>query len=94
MKACGVKIVGDNIMDEEVDLFEDQDSLPDDVRAVLDHFSEKFEVDDGDAYLLCKDMQLALNELGYEMDYGLDGVPYGLHEDPDLMEQRSGPRLG
>lgn len=80
----------DEIIDDQ-DLFEDQSSLPEGVRAVLDSFEQKFESDEEDAYTLCHQMQVALNELGYDMDYGLDGIPYDLHEAPELLSVESGP---
>lgn len=75
--------------DVEDDLFECIDELPKPVQAVIEDFTRKLEGDEGDAYRLCAQFQLALNDLGYDMEYGLDGVPYGLRD--DFREEGVGP---
>lgn len=74
-------------MDEPVDLFEDQESLPKNVQKVIDYYSQKIEEGDGNGYLLCKEFLHKMESLGYTFDYGLDGVPYGLEKLP------SGPAI-
>ena len=61
-------------MENEIDLFENPVSLPDEVREVLEDFSD---VED---YEGCQALIEALEELGYTCEYGLDAVPYNLRK--------------
>jgi len=65
-------------IDSTDDLFQAQETLQDNVRAIIDHHTALIEESDGDAYILCKDFLNAMEREGYTFDYGLDGVPYDL----------------
>jgi hypothetical protein len=56
----------------QVDLFEQMESLPDEVQSVLGKYS------DGESYLNLENLLNELKPLGYTFEYGLDAVPYGL----------------
>lgn len=62
-----------DLEEEDFDLFEDFDNLPQDVQ---DIFFEYEDVDD--TYERNKEMLSRLKPLGYTFDYGLDAVPFGL----------------
>lgn len=79
---------------EAFDLFENTDELPGSVRAAIDEFNERSESGKEDSYKLCERLQQELNNLGYDMEYGLDGVPHGLRDAPELLDDQSGPSLG
>ncbi|WP_138437974.1 hypothetical protein [Marinobacter shengliensis] len=65
-------------IDSESDLFQAQESLPDNVRAIIDHHTALIEENEGDAYMLCRDFLADMQAAGYAFDYGLDGVPFDL----------------
>jgi hypothetical protein len=65
-------------IDSTTDLFQAQDTLPENVRAIIDYHTILIENDDGNAYLLCRDFLADIEPHGYTFDYGLDGVPYDL----------------
>lgn len=56
-----------------VDLFECYDSLPEKIKNILQHYSE-FEQD----YKNCENLQKDLNVYGFDIDFGLDAVPFNL----------------
>ncbi len=58
---------------ETIDLFEHYDSLPDNVKEVIDKYSELNE-----SYENCKNMLKELQPLGYHFDWYLDAIPYNL----------------
>jgi hypothetical protein len=62
-------------MTEGIDLFEDWESIPNDVREVLDKHQDDFE--SGNYSGLNKALK-KLEKLGYTFDYYLDGVAYDL----------------
>lgn len=64
--------------DSEKDLFQKPELIPDDVKAVLSKWEEKW--DEGDGYANCRNMQSELEELGYTFDYYLDAEPYNLRK--------------
>lgn len=64
--------------DSEKDLFQKPELIPDDVKAVLSNWEEKW--DEGDGYANCRNMQSELEELGYTFDYYLDAEPYNLRK--------------
>lgn len=64
--------------DESVDLFEDQDSLPDEIRETVMHYSWELEASGRDPYEVSREFLGVAESLGYTFEYGLDGVPYGL----------------
>jgi hypothetical protein len=59
----------------EYDYFEDYDALPNEVRLILDKYSNE----DGE-YSTLEEMKLELEPLGYTFDYDLDAVPYNLRK--------------
>ena len=65
--------VENDLEEEDFDLFEDFDNLPQDVQ---DIFFEYEDIDD--TYERNKEMLSRLKPLGYTFDYGLDAVPFGL----------------
>lgn len=67
-----MKVIKSEIATSE-DLFDSFNELPDMVKDIIDAFSEG-ECD----YESCKLLVLALNEVGYTCDYGLDGNPHSL----------------
>ena len=74
MKWGGYAEVGMAI-EEEDDLFDRYEELPDEVQEVLDEYAE----DEPDASNI-EDMRGRLNALGYDFEYGLDYSPYGLRK--------------
>ena len=62
-------------IEEEDDLFDRYEELPDEVQEVLDEYAE----DEPDASNI-EDMRGRLNALGYDFEYGLDYSPYGLRK--------------
>lgn len=60
---------------EEIDLFEHYETLPQEVQDVL------YKYCDGDgSYKKCRNLIKALEPLGYTCSYGLDAEPYGLRK--------------
>lgn len=55
------------------DLFEQFETLPDDVQDILNRFNSE-----GETYENCAEMLKLLKEKGYTFEYGLDAVPYNL----------------
>lgn len=60
-----------------VDLFEDYESIPSNVQAILDEHAEAFE--DGD-YAGLQKAHAALKKIGYTFEYGLSGEAYDLRK--------------
>ena len=58
---------------EFVDLFEQTETLPQNVQDVL----TKYESSDS-TYKTCEALKSDLNDIGYDCDYGLDASPYNL----------------
>lgn len=67
------------------DLFDHREELSKEVNAALD----KFEKSDGeiDAYQACRLLEDELYPLGYEFDWGLDGIPSDLRELENLFRR-------
>lgn len=59
---------------EEIDYFEEYEKLPKDVREVLDKYNWGEDAD----YPVLEKMRKEVNQLGWDFDYYLDGVPYDL----------------
>ena len=64
-----------NQAEAEIDLFEHYDSLPIEVRVILDKYSEM-----DYTYETCSNLVDDLNEVGFSCSYGLDAEPFGLHK--------------
>jgi hypothetical protein len=79
----GGEIEEEEEYDYENDLFNNVESLPQDVQSVLEKYQEDWE----DTYENCANMQDELEELGYTFDYYLDATPYNLRkmEDGGMM---------
>jgi len=79
----GGEIEEEEEYDYENDLFNNIESLPQDVQSVLEKYQEDWE----DTYENCANMQDELEELGYTFDYYLDATPYNLRkmEDGGMM---------
>jgi hypothetical protein len=58
------------------DLFETPERLPQAVLEAIDRCEQESE--SGCAYAACRRLEAALNPLGYEFEWDLDGVPYDL----------------
>lgn len=71
---------------EPVDYFECLDAVPDLVRAIVDGFNDVLEPDYDD----CRNLQAALQELGWTCDYGLDGVPLDLQPLAKPLTEKAG----
>jgi hypothetical protein len=61
--------------EEGVDLLENYDEIPDDVKAIL----EQYEMEDAD-YDTLENLKSELEEIGYTIDYDLGGTPYDLRK--------------
>ncbi len=61
--------------ENDLDLFETPDQLPQNVQDVINEFAEM-----SNTYDTCALLVNNLEALGYTCDYGLDGVPYGLRK--------------
>ena len=59
----------------EIDLFEHYETLPIEVREVLEKHSN-----DDNTYENCDELIIDLEKVGYTCDYGLDGVPFDLRK--------------
>lgn len=59
-------------MENEIDLFEQYETLPQEVQDVLEAFGEV------EGYEGCRALIDALEPLGYTCEYGLDACPYNL----------------
>ena len=71
--------------EEEEDLFDDWENLPEEPKALYLKWSKVLGGDDGeyegmDRYKMVGIMQDEFEELGYTFDWGLDGEPYGLKQ--------------
>jgi hypothetical protein len=55
------------------DLFEQYETLPQEVKNIIDVFNEK-----ETTYPVCEDLINALEEVGYTCEYDLEGVPFNL----------------
>jgi hypothetical protein len=66
---------GGGVGEEGTDLFENYDNIHANVQAIKDKYSDGFE--DGD-YAALKKAQKEMNKIGYNFEYGLDGVAYDL----------------
>lgn len=56
--------------ENQVDLFEEYDSLPNEVRAIVDTIEQ--------SYQGLLESKRKLNEIGYSFELGLDAEPYNL----------------
>ena len=67
------KINNMNIIDNEIDLFDNIESLPEEVyRTIMWHSN------DDATYYNCEELKQKLEEFSYTFEYGLDGIPYNL----------------
>jgi len=61
-----------------LDLFEYPGHWSAELTAVVMKYGEKLE--NGDPYLVCREFEEAVNEIGYTFDWYLDGEPYHLRK--------------
>jgi len=61
-----------------MDLFEDVEALPQEVRVICEKYSHLLAEDDG-SYAICEAFLAELKPLGYAFEYGLEGEPFDLH---------------
>jgi hypothetical protein len=67
-------------IDSTEDLFQEQETLPENIQALISHHTNLIENNEGNGYIHCRDFLLAMEAQGYTFDYGLDGVPYDLQK--------------
>ena len=60
-------------LETKTDLFEDYKKLPQNVKTILDKYSEM-----DNTYEKCKELIKELENIGYTCDYGLDASPFEL----------------
>lgn len=65
-------------MEDELDLFERYEELPENIQAIVQRYSEQLEVGESDSYEVCKEFLDTLESHGYTFEYGLEGVPHSL----------------
>ena len=63
----------------EIDLFEDYESLPVELRDICERYSD-IEAHDGFGYKECGELLADVEKLGYTFEYGLDAVPFNLQK--------------
>ncbi|WP_166256075.1 hypothetical protein [Marinobacter salicampi] len=73
--------------EDEADLFESPELLPDDMQALIEHYSR--EIENRDPYEVCREFLADAQQRGYTFEYGLDGQPYGLCRMVDTKPTRS-----
>lgn len=69
---------GGSVDDEEVDLFEQYDSLPENIQALIGEYQSR--IDDEDPYDLAAEYQKRFEAEGYTFDWGLDGEAINLRK--------------
>lgn len=75
LKMLKNKYEGGGGVGSQVDLFEDYENIPSEVKVILD----KYEMEDND-YPVLEEMKQEVEAKGYTFDYGLDAEPYGLRK--------------
>ena len=55
-----------------IDFFEQYEELPDNIKAILANYGE------GLSYSDCEELISELNKAGWDCDYDLSAIPYGL----------------
>lgn len=58
------------------DLFETPELIPANVLEVIARY--EYALENGDAYIACRDMLAELEQIGFTFEYGLDGIPFDL----------------
>lgn len=69
---------GGSTNDEEVDLFEQYDALPENIQALIGEYQSR--IDDEDPYELAAEYQKRFEAEGYTFDWGLDGEAINLRK--------------
>lgn len=64
---------------EITDLFEQWESLPNDVQNLIDQYNLRLEGNEN-GYEVCKEFLKDVRKKGYTFEYGLDGIPYNLQK--------------
>lgn len=60
----------------EIDMFEEPDLWPDELKAVIDQYD--LDSSDVDPYIVCRELLVAVEDVGFTFHYGLDGTPFQL----------------
>lgn len=71
----------ENESDNEINLFEHYETLPQEVQDILNRYS-----DEDNDYVILERMKSELESLGYTFDYGLDASPFNLRKMKDEVE--------
>jgi division protein CdvB (Snf7/Vps24/ESCRT-III family) len=74
-KLLTFKITSMNTQTSEIDLFEDIESLPEEMKELLNEYSTK-----ENTYQNCAELQSMCEYLGYTFEYGLDAEPFNLRK--------------
>ncbi|WP_342632769.1 hypothetical protein [Marinobacter alkaliphilus] len=61
-----------------MDLFEYQETLPEDVQAIISQYTDALESGDDNGYEVCRQFLTEMESRGYTFEYGLDAVPTDL----------------
>ena len=61
-------------MEDTIDFFEQYETLPNEVKKIIDKFDEEQLF----TYTTCADLQEELEKVGWTCDYGLSAEPYDL----------------
>lgn len=65
------------------DMFEHPELVPAEVAEILDRYG----IEEAGDYKACRECLEELNAIGWTFDYGLDFIPYELHEAPSVMRE-------
>ncbi|WP_145840208.1 hypothetical protein [Marinobacter sp. P4B1] len=61
-----------------MDLFECQETLPEDVQAIISRYTDALESGGDNGYEVCREFLFEMEIRGYTFEYGLDAVPTDL----------------
>lgn len=67
-------ILTESVEEEEEDLFQNPEAIPENVKSILDHFGDDLD------YENLRAMKLNLETIGYTFDYGLSAEPFNLRK--------------
>ena len=58
--------------ENQIDLFEQYETLPDEVRAIIDTIEQ--------SYQRLLEADRSMNKIGYSFEWGIDAIPYNLRK--------------
>jgi hypothetical protein len=58
--------------ENQIDLFEQYETLPDEVRAIIDTIDK--------SYQSLLEAERTMNKIGYSFEWGIDAIPYNLRK--------------